>query len=93
MVGISTTGPRPMEGLYLRDCLKRLAQINAIASSLQYYLDNPLTEDDIAAGAEPFTTEQFKSDLEEIAMIATSLALDEMQATTEEWYAANDKIE
>ena len=91
MVGLTTTGPRPMEGLYLRDCLKRLAEICALADSMRLSLD-PLTDDDIEAGAEPLTPEQMQPDLEMISRLATMLALDEIQATPEEWYAANDAI-
>ena len=83
---------RPMEGWYLRDGLKKLAEICAIADSLRHNLE-PLSEEDIAAGAEPLTPEQITPDLERIARLATSLALEELQATTEEWYKANDSIE
>lgn len=83
---------RPMEGWYLRDGLKKLAEICAIADGLRYSLE-PLSEDDIAAGAEPLTPDQIAPDLERIARLATSLALEELQATTEEWYKANDSIE
>ena len=82
---------RPMEGLYLRDGLKRLAEICVLADSMRYNLE-PLSEEDIAAGAEPVTPAQMQDDLRQIARLATLLALEEMQATSEEWYAANDKI-
>lgn len=81
-----------MEGWYLRDGLKKLAEICAIADSLRRDLE-PLSEEDIAAGAEPLTHEQIAPELERIARLATSLALEEMQATTGEWYSANDSIE
>ena len=80
-----------MEGWYLRDALKRLAEICATADGLRYELE-PLSEDDVAAGAEPLTPEQINEALENISRIATRLALEEMQATPEEWYAANDSI-
>ena len=83
---------RPMEGWYLRDGLKKLAEICAIADSLRHNLE-PLSEEDIAAGAEPLTPDQIIPDLERIARIATRLALEEMQATTDEWYKANASIE
>ncbi len=88
---MSENARRPMEGWYLRDCLKKLANISAIAYSLKMDLE-PLSEEDIAAGAEPLTPEQIQTELEEISRLATSLALDEMKATPEEWYEANDKI-
>lgn len=87
-----TEQKRPMEGWYLRDALKKLALICAHADGLRYELQ-PLSDQDIAAGAEPLTQEQINEALESIARIATSLALEEMQATKEEWYAANDRIE
>lgn len=83
---------RPMEGWYLRDGLKKLAEICVLADSLKYELE-PLSEEDIAAGAEPLTKEQIDQSLGRIAMLATSLALEELKATREEWYAANNKIE
>lgn len=82
---------RPMEGMYLRDGLKRLARICALADGLRLDLE-PLSEEDIAAGAEPLTSEQINESLQEIARIATALALEELQATPEEWYAANDSV-
>ncbi len=83
---------RPMEGWYLRDGLKRLATICAIADGMRYSLE-PLSDEDIAAGAEPLTPEQMQEELERISMIATQVALEEMQATSEEWYAANSSVE
>lgn len=83
---------RPWEGMYLRDALKKAALITVLADSLRLNLE-PLSEEDIALGAEPLTYEQISEDLRNIARIATSLALEEMQATPEEWYAANDAIE
>ena len=81
-----------MEGWYLRDAMKKLAEICAIADSMRHSLMEPLTEEDIAMGAEPLTPEQMAPDLERIARLATGLALEELQATPEEWYRANDKI-
>ena len=43
--------------------------------------------------AEPLTLEQIAETLDRISHLATSLALGEMQATREEWYAANDAIQ
>lgn len=83
---------RPMEGWYLRDALRKLAEICALADSMRYSLTEPLTEEDVAAGAGPLTPEQMMPNLDQIARLATSLALEELQATSEEWYAANDKI-
>ena len=83
---------RPMEGWYLRDGLKKLAEICVLADSLRLDLE-PLSADDIAAGAEALEPDQIKPVLERIARLATSVALEEMQATREEWYAANDAIE
>jgi hypothetical protein len=87
-----TDAKRPMEGWYLRDALAKLAEICAVADSMRLSLTDPLTEEDIAAGAEPLTAEQMAPDLEKIARLATSLALEELQATSDEWYSANDKI-
>ena len=84
---------RPMEGWYLRGALEKLAEISAIADSMRRSLTEPLTDDDIAAGAEPLTPEQMAPELERITLLTTSLALEELQATAVEWYAANDKIE
>jgi len=81
-----------MEGWYLRDGLKKLAEICVLADSLRLDLE-PLSADDIAAGAEALEPDQIKPVLERIARLATSVALEEMQATREEWYAANDAIE
>ncbi|WBU61788.1 hypothetical protein [Paracoccus albus] len=92
MMIINDPTKRPMEGLYLRDCLKRLAEISVRADSLRHDLE-PLGEDDIAAGAEPLTVEQISEELQGIATLATKIALDDLHATNEEWYAANDKIE
>lgn len=82
---------RPMEGLYLRDGLKKLAEICVLADGLRYSLE-PLSAEDIAAGAEPLTPDAMAEDLQRIARLATSLALEEMKATPAEWYEANDKI-
>lgn len=82
---------RPMEGWYLRDCLKKLAEISACAEGLKLDLQ-PLDAEDIVAGAEPLTLQQITETLDRIAHLAVSLALEEMQATSEEWYAANDAI-
>ena len=83
---------RPMEGWYLRDALKKLAEVCALADSLRYSITEPLTEEDIAAGAEPLEPEAIAEVLEDISRISTSFALDELKATSDEWYAANDKI-
>lgn len=85
------TGKRPMEGWYLLDGLKKLAEICAHADGLKHELE-PLSAEDLAAGAEPLTQEQIAERLNRISQLATSLALEEMQATSEEWYAANDAI-
>ncbi|MGK9052238.1 hypothetical protein [Neorhizobium petrolearium] len=69
-----------------------MATINAIAHGLKYSLE-PLSEEDIAAGAEPLTPEQITEGLDEIATIVTRIVLDHLKAKTDEWYSANDKIE
>lgn len=83
---------RPMEGWYLRDALKKLAEIDAIASNLRYTLADPLTEEDIAAGAEPLSPEQISEDLERISRTIFSFATEELQATGDEWLSATDKV-
>ena len=89
---MSESTKRPMEGWYLRDGLKRLATICAIADGMRYSLE-PLSDEEISAGAEPLTPTQMQEELGRIALIATQVALEEMQATSEEWYAANNSIE
>lgn len=90
-VTINNGQGRPMEGLYLRDALKKLAEISAIAESMRYSLD-PLSEEDIELGAEPLTPDQMMPDLERIFQLVSSFALEELQATSIEWHDANDAI-
>lgn len=90
-VTINNGQGRPMEGLYLRNALKKLAEISAIAASMRYSLE-PLSEEDIELGAEPLTPDQMMPDLERIFQLASSFALEELQATSTEWHDANDAI-
>ena len=83
--------PRPMEGLYLRDALKKLAEISAVAFSLKCDLE-PLTDDDIAHGAEPLSAQQIEAELDRISDLVTMFALDELRATSDEWLKASDSI-
>ncbi len=83
--------PRPMEGLYLRDALKRLALINAIATSLRYDLE-PLTAEEVELGAEPLDREQISEELNRISEVVTSFALEELRAKPDEWLKACDSI-
>lgn len=83
---------RPMEGNALVDVLKELATVTVIADMLRTSLE-PLSTEDIAAGAEPLTKEQIQEDLERISLIVTSVALVNLKAEPSEWYAANDSIE
>lgn len=82
---------RPMEGGYLQDALKKLAEICVIADSLRFDI-GPVSEEDSAFGAEPLTLEQIGPELEKITRIAISLALEDIRATTDEWLAAHEAI-
>ncbi len=72
--------------------LKNLATINVLASSLKFSME-PLTPEDIDAGAEPLTAEQIIEMMDEICDLVTAIALQQMKAEPEEWHAVNDQIE
>lgn len=82
---------RPIEGWSLQDALKKLAEICAIADGLRFDV-GPVSEVDSALGAAPLTLEQIGPELEKITQIATSLALEDLRATTADWYAAHESI-
>lgn len=83
---------RPLEGEQLQKILSQLAEISAIAFSLKHELE-PLTPEDIQAGAEPLSQGQIQGSLDEIQTMITLLAMNDLNATREEWYAANDGIQ
>ena len=83
---------RPIEGQALTNILHELARVNVTIGSLKFDLE-PLAEEDIAAGAEPLTSEQVQEELEKIAQIVTTVAIQHLKADPMEWYAANDMIE
>jgi len=83
---------RPMEGWYLRDGLKRLAEISVIANGLQRNLE-PLSAEDLELGALPLSQEQIAGSIDRIQHLITSFVLEELRATPEEWYRATDAIE
>jgi hypothetical protein len=87
-----TKDDRPLNGEALEDILRQLAEISAIAFSLKYELE-PLTPEDIQAGAEPLSQGQIQESLDSIQNMITILALNDLKATREEWYAANDGIQ
>jgi hypothetical protein len=89
---MSEPSERPLEGQHLHDGLKRLVLICALAESLSIGLE-PLSEKDIAGGVRPLTPSQIQEQLARIVLVATKIALEDMRATPEEWYAANDAIE
>ncbi|WP_170573535.1 hypothetical protein [Ruegeria atlantica] len=74
------------------EILKELANINAVASSLSMDLEDDLTPEDIAAGAEPLTPEQIQAELKSICSSVTLIALEHLKAEGEEWIAVNDSI-
>lgn len=83
---------RPMADHPLRVTLLALARIDALAGSLRLSLE-PLSADDVAAGAEPLTKSQIQEELEMISRIVTTIAIEHLQAEPSEWYAAHDAIE
>ncbi len=87
-----TKNDRPLSGEAREDILRQLAEISAIAFSLKYELE-PLTPEDIQAGAEPLSQGQIQKSLDSIQNMITILALNDLKATREEWYAANDGIQ
>lgn len=87
-----TKNERPFEGQALTNILVELAEISATAFSLEHDLA-PLTQDMIEAGAEPLSQDQIKDALDEIQTRITILARQNLQATSEEWIAANGTIQ
>lgn len=83
---------RPLKGDRLQAILEQLAEISNIAFSLKEEL-SPLTPEDIQAGAEPLSQGQIQGSLDEIQTMITMLALQDLRATREGWYAANDQVQ
>jgi ATP phosphoribosyltransferase regulatory subunit HisZ len=81
-----------MKGEQLANILDQLAEISAIAFSLKYELE-PLTPEDIQAGAEPLSQDQIQGSLDKIQSMITMLAMIDLKATREEWYAANNGVQ
>lgn len=75
-----------------RKALAQIAEISAIAFSLKADLE-PLSPEDIQAGAEPLNQGQIQEALDSIQTRLTVLALNTLGATKEEWYAANDTVQ
>lgn len=89
---VSEVTKRPFEGQELHNILKELAYANVIAGTMKSSLD-PLSEDDVAMGAEPLTPDQIKADLDKIMDVLAKVAVLYLKATREEWQAADDEIE
>ena len=87
-----TNDDRPLQGQALQDILAQLAEISGIAFSLKHEL-SPLSQDDIQAGAEPLAQGQIQESLDRIQTMIAWLALNDLGATSKEWYAANDGIQ
>lgn len=83
---------RPLKGEALQQILGQLAEISAIAFSLKHDL-SPLSPEAIQAGAEPLSQGQIQESLDEIQTMIAVLALGDLKATREEWYAANDQVQ
>lgn len=83
---------RPFEGYALHALLQELATINVIAFGLRHDLE-PLSAEDIEAGAEPLTAAQIRDDLEFIQTVVTRIVAEHLKATTEEWVTATDTME
>lgn len=75
------------------EAVKNLALVHTLASSLKFSLEDDLTQEDIAAGAEPLTREQIQAELDKICDLAMTIAILNLKAEPEEWLAANDKID
>lgn len=86
------TDERPLNGEALQSILDQLAEISSIAFSLKHEL-SPLSPEDIQAGAEPLSQGQIQEYLDDIQIRIVMLAKEDLKATSEEWYAANDKIQ
>lgn len=74
------------------EAIRNLALINAIASSLKFSME-PLTQEDLDAGAEPINADQIQESMDEICDLVTAIALQQLKAEPEEWISANDQIE
>lgn len=81
-----------LTGPTLKTVLEQLARICVIADSLRMTLEEPLSEEDKAAGAEELTSEQIQQELESIARIATAIAITDLKADSKDWYAATDSM-
>ncbi len=75
------------------EAVKNLALVNTLASSLKFSLEDDLTQEDIAAGAEPLAREQIQAELDKICDLVTTIAILNLKAEPEEWLAAKNKIE
>ncbi|MEL7258419.1 MAG: hypothetical protein AAFN80_11350 [Pseudomonadota bacterium] len=75
------------------EAVENLALVNTLASSLKFSLEDDLTQEDIAAGAEPLTREQIQAELDKICDLATTIAVLNLKAEPEEWLAAISKVE
>ena len=80
---------RAREGKALTRVLDGLAEIRLTAFSLGESL-KPLSDDDCAAVAAPLTMEQIEDGLKKIRLISTLIALMQLNATSQEWLAANE---
>lgn len=76
----------------MQDILQELAEISSLAFSLKEEM-SPLSQEDLQAGAEPLLQSQIQAYLDEIQTRITVLALGNLQATRDEWYAANDGVQ
>jgi len=83
---------RPLEEEALELLLRELAQVFAIAAGLKDQLE-PLSDEDIALGAEPLTKEQIQEDLNQIERKVTAIVLNHLKADRDEWYAAVDTVQ
>ncbi|WP_155851896.1 hypothetical protein [Ahrensia sp. 13_GOM-1096m] len=87
-----TDNDRPANGEELDAILKQLAEISAIAFSLKHDL-SPLTPEDIQMGAAPLDQGQIQGALDDIQTRIAFLVMNDLRATSEEWYAANDNVQ
>nr|WP_314089421.1 hypothetical protein [uncultured Shinella sp.] len=85
-------GKRPFDGYALHAVLQELATINVLAFGLKHDLE-PLSAEDIEAGAEPLTPAQIQDDLEIIQTVVTRIVVEHLRASTEEWVTATDTME
>lgn len=82
---------RPFEGKSLENALGKLAQIYALAYSLEHDIEPP-SDEDREFGAAELTPEQIKEQMSAIMRLASDLAQTEFRATTHEWRAAQESI-